>query len=220
MSLINDALRRAKEAQRQTPPPPSPQMQFRPVEPAQPARHGLGLIVPAALAVAGLLVLFFIWQWAQGRTSAGPREVRALTAPAAQATTAPQVPPPSVVATAPVPAAEASPSPQPGSRPGPATGIANPPAVTVSVTPAAPLPAKEQESKVTHSAAITPPPPPKSAPLRLQGIVFNPRRPSVFINGRTLFVGDKLGDSRVVAINQNSATLVGAGKTNVLSMPE
>jgi hypothetical protein len=50
--------------------------------------------------------------------------------------------------------------------------------------------------------------------------VFNPKRPSAQINGKTLFIGDKLGDSRVVAIGQESATLVGAGKTNVLILPE
>jgi hypothetical protein len=78
---------------------------------------------------------------------------------------------------------------------------------------------KEQDSDVTNSVAIAPPPP-KPPPLRLQAIVFNPRRPSVVINGRTLFVGEKLGDSRVVAIDQESATLVGAGRTNILTMPE
>jgi hypothetical protein len=40
------------------------------------------------------------------------------------------------------------------------------------------------------------------------------------IGGKTLFVGDKLGDLRVVAIDKESATLVGAGQTNVLSLPE
>jgi hypothetical protein len=78
--------------------------------------------------------------------------------------------------------------------------------------------ATEQESEATNSAAITPPP--KPAPLRLQAIIFNPKRPSALISGKTLFIGDKLGDSRVVAIDQDSATLVGGGKTNVLSLPE
>ena len=78
---------------------------------------------------------------------------------------------------------------------------------------------EEQASDVANSVAIAPPPP-KPPPLRLQAIVFNPRRPSVVINGRTLFLGEKLGDSRVVAIDQESATLVGAGKTNILTMPE
>ena len=36
----------------------------------------------------------------------------------------------------------------------------------------------------------------------------------------SLFIGDKLGDARVIAIDRDSATLVGAGKTNILSLPE
>jgi hypothetical protein len=80
--------------------------------------------------------------------------------------------------------------------------------------------ADAQENEATNAAALTPPPPPKPAPLRLQAIIFNPRRPSAMISGKTLFVGDKLGDLRVVAINRESATLAGAGQTNVLSLSE
>jgi MSHA biogenesis protein MshK len=89
-----------------------------------------------------------------------------------------------------------------------------------SATSVSPAPAKEPETEATNSAAITAPPQPKPAPLRLQAIVFNPKRPSALISGKTLFIGDKLGDARVVAIDQESATLVGAGKTNILSLPE
>ena len=218
MSLINDALRRAREAQRPAPHPPSPQMQFRPVEPPQHPRHGLGLIVPAALAVVALLALLFVWQWAQRRMAIGPREVRALTPPTAQATIAPQpaTPSPEVVAAA----AQPSPPAEPSLRPDAVTEVANLLPVTSSITPAGPPLGQEQESNDTPSASIAPPPVPKSPPLRLQGIVFNPRRPCVVINGRTLFVGEKLGDLRVVAIDRESATLVGAGKTNILTMPE
>lgn len=217
MSLINDALRRAREAERDAPPPPSPQMQFRPVEPAQRPRHGLGLIVPAALAVVALLVLLFVWQWAQRRIAMGSREVRALTPPTAQATIAPQsaIPSPEVVA-----AVQPSPPAEPSFRADAVTEVANLLPVTSSTTPASPPEAKEQESDVTNSVAIASPPAPKAPPLRLQAIVFNPKRPSVLINGRTLFVGEKLGDLRVVAIDRESATLVGAGKTNILTMPE
>jgi hypothetical protein len=194
-------------------------MQFRPIEPAQHPRNGLGLIVPAALAVVALLLaLLFVWQWAQRRTAMGPREVRALTSPAAQATIAPQpaTPSPEVVAAA----AQPSPPAEPSLRPDALTEVANLLPVTSSTTPASPPLVQEQESNDTRSAAIAPPPAPKPPPLRLQAIVFNPKRPSVLISGRTLFVGEKLGDLRVVAIDQESATLVGAGKTNILTMPE
>jgi hypothetical protein len=64
------------------------------------------------------------------------------------------------------------------------------------------------------------PTPATPAPLRLQAIIFNPRRPSAMISGKTLFIGDKLGDLRVAAISKESAILVGAGKTNVLTLAE
>ena len=38
--------------------------------------------------------------------------------------------------------------------------------------------------------------------LRLQGVVFHPTRPSVMINGRILFVGDKLDGYEVVRIHR------------------
>jgi hypothetical protein len=40
------------------------------------------------------------------------------------------------------------------------------------------------------------------------------------ISGKTLFVGDKLGDLRVMAIDRQSITLAGAGQTNILSLSE
>jgi hypothetical protein len=39
------------------------------------------------------------------------------------------------------------------------------------------------------------------------------------ISGRTLFIGDRLGGLRLVAIDRQSATLIGHGRTNVLSLP-
>ena len=38
------------------------------------------------------------------------------------------------------------------------------------------------------------------------------------INGKTLFVGDRLGDMELVAVGRGSATLVGGGQTNLLTL--
>jgi hypothetical protein len=56
--------------------------------------------------------------------------------------------------------------------------------------------------------------------LRLQAVIFNPRRPSAIINGRTLFIGDRVEEMRVVSITADSATLVGAGRTNRLRLTQ
>jgi hypothetical protein len=55
---------------------------------------------------------------------------------------------------------------------------------------------------------------------KLQGIVFNPRSPSATISGKTVFVGERVGEWRVVAIDKETATLVGNGETNVLRLGE
>jgi len=212
MSLINDALRRAKDAQQQSPPQPPLDLPFRPVEPAQQcARRGLGLLLPVALVMVALLGLLSAWQWVQRRDSTGTTEVNARTARVARVIPAAQP------ASAPAAALAAQPDPavQPDSSSSPATLAAD--ATSAAINGPA---ADAQESEVTDTAAMTPPPPPKPAPLRLQAIVFNPRRPSAMISGKTLFVGDKLGALRVAAIDHESATLVGAGQTNILSLAE
>ncbi|MGD0260181.1 MAG: hypothetical protein ABSD29_10200 [Verrucomicrobiota bacterium] len=223
MSLINDALRRAKDAQQQVPLPPSPHLPFRPVEPAPPtARRSLGLFLPTALAVAALLALLFVWERVQRGHSTGPTEVNARTARVASPVGAPRLASvsPATAATAPALATQPGPAAQSASPPSPLTGATATLASNASSAATNAPAADAQQSEVTNTAAMTPPPPPKPAPLRLQGIVFNPRRPSAMISGRTLFVGDKLGDLRVVAIDQQSATLAGAGQTNVLSLSE
>jgi hypothetical protein len=217
MSLINDALRRAKDAQQQTPPQSSPNLPFKPVEPAQQcAPRGQGMLLPVALVVIALLLLLSAWQWFQQRNTAGPTEVNARTPRVAPALPAPQPAIPPTAASAPQPDPAAQPNASSSPAFGPAAALA---ADDTAAATNAPL-ADAQPSEVTNTAALAPPPPPQPAPLRLQGIVFDPRRPSAMISGKTLFVGDKLGDLRVVAIDKASVTLTGASQTNVLSLPE
>jgi hypothetical protein len=55
--------------------------------------------------------------------------------------------------------------------------------------------------------------------LRLQGILYNPTRPSAIINGNTVFVGEKVADWSVTAIAAQTVTLQDAnGQTNILSL--
>jgi hypothetical protein len=55
---------------------------------------------------------------------------------------------------------------------------------------------------------------------KLQGIFYRPERPAALLNGRTVLVGGTRGEYRVVAISQQSVTVVRAGQTNVLNMPD
>ena len=213
MSLINDALKRAKEAQPQAAPAHAPNLQLRPIEATQYARHTLGLILPAALAVAALILLLFVWQLTRRAGSTQPMEVKALMALKAKPN--PEPPP-----AAPAPAAQPLPAAAPAPAPIPAADIPDLPAVAAASVPSNPPAAETQESGVTNATAVAEAPPPKPTLPKLQAIIFSPARPSVMIGGKTLFIGDKLNGFRVMAINQESATLVSAGQTNVLSLSE
>src|SRR5215471_7437540 len=90
MSLINDALKRAQEAQTQTQPAAQPGPQMRPAEPTSYAWHGVGLMLPAALALVAVLVLFMVWELSRQRNG-HPEEVRATATAAPQADTAPPI---------------------------------------------------------------------------------------------------------------------------------
>ena len=199
MSLINDALKRAKEAQKHAP-LPEPDLPFRPVDPAQQrARRGLGLLVPAVLAVIACLALLLVWQAVQSRQARAPIEAAARTAP-----------PPAPAA---VDAGDGVPL-------APAGAAADDVATDAATDTADAMLADSQENEPADAAPVMAPAPPKPDPLRLQGVVFNPKRPSAMISGKQVFVGDKIREFRVLAIDQDSATLVGAGETNVLSLPE
>jgi cytoskeletal protein RodZ len=222
MSLINDALKRAKEAQQQAPQHP-PDLPLRPVEPGQQcARHSVGLLLPVAFALVALLALFFVWQWAQTRRALGPGEatVRAARAPDAP-TAAPPAPGPLESAAAmPATATPSDWSAQPASTSSPASSPTDAPVAEAAAAPTNSPVADAPGSVATNAPPVATLAPPKPAPLRLQAILFNPGRPSAMISGKTVFVGDKVGDLRVTAIDQESATLAGSGQTNVLMLAE
>jgi len=67
---------------------------------------------------------------------------------------------------------------------------------------------------------LTQPPSAQAAPLKLQGIFFHPTRPAAMISGNTVYIGDQVGNLRVVAIDQQSATLEAGGQTNILKLPQ
>jgi hypothetical protein len=212
MSLINDALKRAKQAQQQPVAAAPSALQFRPVETPQTPRRGPALGLPFGLAALALLALLCAFAFL--RRSPQPSVVAAKEPVSHRENSAPPAPAPPAAVTVvtpnrvKAPAAKSEPpasstaapvasSAQTGSHPaGLETTSAQPP-ITELIAPPAPLPF-----------------------LKLEAIIFNPRRPSAIISGRTFFLGDKFGDLRIVAISQNTATLIGAGRTNVLSLPE
>ena len=191
MSLINDALKRTKQAQQQNPPPPDGPA-LKPADPAatKSASNTKSLLyIMVACVIIGNALLFFAIK---------DRGTKKETAPA-NPPSAPVAVPPTAVVTTPQP---------PPVQPAPAPVAVVTPAPTV--TPIAPD---------TNAVAAVAPEPPKPAPLKLQSIIYNPSRPSAMVSGKFLFIGDKVQGFRVTAINQETVTLVGNNQTNVLSLP-
>ena len=222
MSLINDALKRAGSA---PPPVPSADPESAP-PPMQPVVERKSHPVwPVVLLPLGLLLLFalagvLLWKGYQAKRTAAsgapdnpvaarehnraltsppkptrtllrPQEKAALAAPAPVETSAP--PPTAVKPTDPRPAQTVA-----GTGAPPSTSAAPPaqvkPAVTTSVNGSFPA-------------------------MKLQGIFYRPSNPSVMINNKTLFVGETIGDAKVVAIDRTSVTVECNGQTRVLTLP-
>jgi cytoskeletal protein RodZ len=218
LSLINDALKRAKHAQQKSPAPVTSPV-LRPVEPVRRKQSNLGILLPLALVVlvgVGGIIIWFAMR--SGSTKTSPSGVTSVTA--ATAASAPK------------------PTPKPATAQPVASSAASAPLAlapeTTSASVSAPVPASTQAQPasaqpITAPASTTPvatvtqlvvvasgsPPLPK-----LQGIFYRPERPAALLNGKTVLVGGTSGEYRVVAISQQSVKVVRAGQTNVLNMPD
>lgn len=279
MSLINDALKRASQAEKARAVRPQPAVELRPVGPSRPRGSATGLIFGVVLVVVLGCSAWFLWHWwnhraatapgplaahqqGQGKAGAGAQAPVAPPQPSASNPTRPLTPRAgegapqasraggaNSPAKAINPVATANPNPAPRlPHPLPAT---NPPGFTaiktnpVTVVPAAnnlvyvpPPPPQVVTQVVTHvvtqivaqvppppppattvvATVTSPPPPPKHVefpPLQVQGIAYREKNPSALINGRTVFVGDHIGDVKVLAIEPKSVKveLEGAIKT-------
>src|SRR5688572_32187261 len=71
---------------------------------------------------------------------------------------------------------------------------------------------------VAAPSAATPPAIP--ALPKLNGIFFNPTKPTAIVNNKLVSAGSRVGEFTVLAITQSSVTLAGGGQTNVLSLSE
>lgn len=84
--------------------------------------------------------------------------------------------------------------------------------------PPAAVPVAAASAKPTDEAVPEPPVPVKNLP-RLQGIFYSPTSPSAIIDGKTVRLGDRLGDYHVRQINRTIVILVGLdGKPVQLTM--
>jgi outer membrane biosynthesis protein TonB len=124
MSLINDALKRAKEAQPKAA-ASAPGPQLRPVEPQQTAGRGIGITMPGVLAVLLLAGLLALWL-ARPKSSAQPPLPVEAKAPAAPVAETPKLPVTPVHVSTPSVAPAALPAQKPATPAQPAVTAAAP----------------------------------------------------------------------------------------------
>jgi len=211
MSLINEALKRAKQEQKENP------FGGQPAVPLQPAddmsRPNYFLRAVAALLAVVLLACsgWFFWKWWGGRE--GSRSVVAVNTAkddsAAQSKTPPQsLPRKSVIQVStnivvrPIVAAEPKPE------------------ADVRSTPTNASIATSQASATAPAQAAEPAPPPSPvADLKLRSIIYREDKPAAVINGDMLYVGDEIRGARVVRIDRHTVTVERKGETNELRLP-
>jgi len=184
MSLINDALKRANEAQATPPPTAEPAPALRPAE-HKPRSSWPLVVLPLLLVfVLGLAGWFLIRGWDAARQLSANR--------------------------IPV-AARENPS-----EDKPANNVKEN-KTSSALASLAPAPTRGTVTNAEPATAESPKPPVPA--FKLQGIFYHPNRPSALINSKTVFVGDKIGQAKVRAIDRESVTLESEGQTKVLTLP-
>ena len=202
MSLINDALQRAKQVQ-QDQPAADTRLRFQPVETGRIPRKVSGTTAwPLALGTLAVLAVLVAARQFRGNTTAAP------ASRSSAGTTAPSPAAPAASATSPV----HTPS------------IDHPANAAARTAPALPVMARTSDAAATAVAGNAPSATMKSTPApavpRLQAIVYNSTRPSAIVNGKTVYVNSRVGEFRVRAITPDSVTLAGETRTNVLTLEE
>lgn len=223
MSLINEALKRAKEAQgNPAKPAPAPaekraEPAMRPVEgPKRSSGSPAVYILSTALVfvLIGAVVLLVMWTRSEPKTvqqSGGP-------ASAALVSTAPTAPvPPAKTESAPAAVVQASAPAVPAAtivETAPAVPAAPPVATVEKVVEAQPAAVAQAEPSPAPEP-VAPPKPPFPT-LKLQGVFYNTVNPAAVINGKTYFVGNVVSDAKIVKIESDRVTVEWNNETRVL----
>jgi hypothetical protein len=198
MSLINDALKRATEAQPAGKPTPEMETTMKPA----PQARTMGLPVyftPVLLFIVSGACWFLVKGWDVRRQA-----IASTPAIPVQAREAEETPD--------VPAGEGAELPIPGNR-----------RFALNDRPSPSVPLSARAGSVTAGAAADSVPadivadeaPPA---FKLQGIFYRPANPSAVVNSKTVFVGDRIANAKVKAIDHQSVTLEVAGETKVLTL--
>jgi hypothetical protein len=227
MSLINDALKRAKQAQQRRTPSVVSDPPLEPVVHAASAPWANVWALTAAAIVTLLLSCWFIGLWwrtsrqvVSGQTSTRATTERVVSEPKTKAAEArtPALDPtnapsktsitesPSVTAVASIAALSSA--------------ISTNKASASSVTNAnAPTSGGQIPELAKNNAALEPVSSEQLASqFKLQGIFYRTSKASAVINGQTLFAGDEIDGAKVVSIERSGVRLLMSGRTNLLKL--
>ena len=220
MSLINDALKRAAESQKQNPSDSLPKLPLQPVNyAARPNSFFRLLALLALLALVGVSFWAFSKWWNNSRQTQ-----RAAASGSVVDTQSVSVEQRAVVT--------AAPTDNPARRPGikVSTNVVIRTDTSAMPLTAAPRPVAAANTNVgiqlverppgeTNVAAAAGNAPAIFPDLKLQSIIYRLNKPAVVINGEMLHAGEVIKEARVVRIERYAVTVVWRGETNVLSLP-
>ena len=211
MSLINDALRRASQSEKNRPQPVSTASGMEPVPATQGSRVTAILIL--VVVVVLLLAGWFFWQWwnIQLRNDTS-KSVIIAPVPTVSPPEAPPVASPPAPDSKPVVAAPANPAPVAVTAP--AVAVAPPPVVvaTPSVVPAPTV------APVKTPPAAAPLPIVWPAELKVGAIFFSTTNPRVLISGNLYGLGDEIHGMVLKKIEKDRVTVEWNGHTKEVLM--
>jgi len=212
MSLINDALKRARLSRKKQEPSSSEDPPLEPTETPPPSKRSPWLWVPLCVLLGGGGI-WFVWQWWNSPAQALAPELTHGAAPSQSEVVEPAVETPGPIAQTSVvepvaiatnevetSVAEVS-APQAPTNAIVASTETEPPPSQTEKSREEPIIAAETET-VEPAFNIQPSGPVTFPPLKLQGIFFRLNNPSVLINNRTLFLGSKVDGVTVVEIER------------------
>jgi hypothetical protein len=224
MSLINDALRRALQTRR-TPPKPADGPTLTPAD-TPPAPRWPVAAVPLLLMGVVLVAAWFLQQGLQPTRQAAALAPDTPVAAREASIAAPQQPDASIDLGGPAPSqlpllSTSLPAPaqsDAGVEPvKPVAGVV-PDEISANVTSNPTGPAAAAPASATATTAA-PAPPTNPPPPKLKAIFYRPSDPWAMINTKTVRVGDRVGQARVIAITPDSVSLLlPDGQTNVLTL--
>jgi hypothetical protein len=208
MSLINDALKKADEAQKSGGAPPPPPIPMRPAKPGNSSFLPILLLGGFLLSALGVAAWLLSSWWKINREQLLAKTVVKASSPAVL----PETNPPAAIPSQPAnEIKELSVKESAVKEPVKEPVVKEPLVATNIVTVTNFVHVNADADSITNVAKTL-------AGLRLQGIFYRPPDSTALINGKFVHVGDKIQSVVVLEIEKDRVTIALSGVTNVLEL--